>query len=145
MIKTIEIFDHRNEQKKTLEFLNKNTLDIKSGEFWWYYEGVNIWNEISKDGKFQRVCLVLQTNLDNGLILVCPITTKHYNEHRKHYTTINNYDAYWLKSPSLIINQTRLIDKKRFSHKLSSKKIDHNFVEKILRLYTQLITKKPLQ
>ena len=63
MKKTGELFDTWNEKKKDIEFMSRKKIDARVGEFRWYREGVNIGNEISKDGKFMRVCFVLQNNL----------------------------------------------------------------------------------
>ena len=49
MKKTPVLFDLWNEQKKTIEFSHQSKRDARIGEFWWYREGVNIGNEISKD------------------------------------------------------------------------------------------------
>lgn len=50
MNKTLELFDLWNEQKKKIEFWKSTIIDARVWEFWWYWERVNVWNEISKDG-----------------------------------------------------------------------------------------------
>lgn len=63
MKKTPEKFDLRNQKVKELEFSDEPEKDIKIGEFWRYYDGMNIGNEIGKDGRFLRACLILHNAL----------------------------------------------------------------------------------
>lgn len=140
MKKTPEEFRNWIEKKIEIEFLD-NVNDVKNGQFWRYYEGMNIWNEISKDNLFKRVCLVLNNNLGNGLILVAPITTKHHKRMEKYYIEVQDYQKYWLKNPRLILNQIKMVDKKRFVGKISEIRIGKWFVKKVLHEYVSLILK----
>ena len=139
MIKTPEEFHNRIEKKIDIEFWITPTNSIEIGQFWRYYEGINVWNEISKDNQFKRVCLILNNNLWNGLVLVAPITTKHHKHLEKFYVEINDFENYWLKTPRIILNQIKMIDKKRVSHKTSENKISFWFVMKVVVKFTNLI------
>ena len=55
MKKTAEEFRNWIEKKIEIEFLEDQENSIEVGQFWWYYEGMNIGNEISKDKFFKRV------------------------------------------------------------------------------------------
>ena len=140
MQKTIEKFKERFDKKISIEFFDKqNTNSVEVWQFWWYYEGMNIGNEISKDLPFKRVCLVLNNNIWNGLVFVAPITTKSKSWSQKYHVKIENYQKYWLKTPSIIINQIKIIDKKRISHKLSENKISKWFVSSIIKVFYDMI------
>lgn len=138
MQKTEELFHKRTEQKIVCEYSwSNNSLEV--GQFWRYYDGVNIGNEISKDKHFKRVWLVLNNNLWNGLVLIAPLTTKNHHWMWKYYIQIHNRDKYNLKDTRVILNQIKAIDKKRFVWKLSEKKISNNFCKKVLFNYTEKV------
>jgi len=122
MEKTRELFDIWNENKKQIEFQNNKKHTARVGEFWRYREWMNVWNEISKDGKFKRVCLILHNNLGNWLLLVAPITTKYHKRMEKYYIKIDRYEKYELKECRIIINQIKLIDTKRLFSKQNNKR-----------------------
>ena len=44
-------------------------------------------------------------------MLVAPITSQHYTEKINHRIQIFNYEKYNLKTPSIILNQIKLVDK----------------------------------
>lgn len=113
MKKTAELFDEWNEKKKDIEFWWSKELIVRSGQFWRYYEWINLWNEISKDGRFLRPCVILNTKIWNGLVLICPITTKYHKWMKAVLIPILNYKSYNLKECRLIVNQIKLIDKKK--------------------------------
>lgn len=143
MQKTLEKYNLRNERKKEIEF---GLLDIprnngEVGQLWRYYEGMNIGHEISKDHKHLRVCVVLNNKLWNWLLLVAPITTK-IRKVLQWKTTIlvDNPKKYNLKNCEIILNQVKLIDRKRLNHKLSQKKMSLWFVRKILHRYIEIIS-----
>lgn len=145
MNKTPELFDQRNDKKKEVEFvLSKKKLQARIGEFWRYREWVNIGNEISKDGRFMRVCLILQNDLGNGLLLVAPITTKYHKRMEKYYIKVNNYQKYWLKECWIVLNQVKTIDTKRLVSKSAQWYKTHNsLVDIVVEKYIHLIKKSP--
>ena len=64
MQKTVEKFKERFDKKIDIEFSDKQKVNsIEIWQFWRYYEGMNIWNEISKDEPFKRVWLVLNNDI----------------------------------------------------------------------------------
>jgi len=142
MQKTPEVFDARNEQKKKIEFLATQSSNGRIGEFWRYREGVNIGNEISKDGKFMRVCFVLQNDLGNGLLLVAPITTKHHAWMADKYVEIHSPEKYGLKPCRVLLNQIKLIDTKRLINLTWVYNPHLKLVPIVLKKYISLITKK---
>ncbi len=139
MKKTPELFDARNEHKKRIEFGTKNTIDARVGEFWWYWEGVNVGNEISKDWLFMRTCFVLQNDLWNGLLLVVPLTTKYHAWMDNWYIKIDNFERYWLKESWLVMNQVKLIDKRRLVNKTKEIVPLVHFAKKVRCIYKELI------
>lgn len=143
MKKTVQLFDAWNEQKKRIEFGNWKSIDARVGEFWWYWEGVNVGNEISKDGFFLRTCLVLQNDLGNGLLLVVPITTKYHARMKKWYIKVDHFEKYWLKECWLVMNQVKLIDKKRLANKTWNYIPHRRLVELAINKYISLIKKSP--
>ncbi len=138
MHKTPELFDGRWEKKKSLEFRDNPSFLVDVWSIWRYYEWVNIWNEISKDGQYMRPCVVLQNNRWNGLYLVMPLTTKYHAWMEKYYFIIHNPEKYGIVWWRGIINQIHPIDKKRFINKLSLQKISISMVDKILQAYRNL-------
>jgi mRNA-degrading endonuclease toxin of MazEF toxin-antitoxin module len=83
-------------------------------EFWRYYEWMNVWNEISKDGKNLRPCVVLKNNTWNKLILIAPLTSKYHHRLSEYYIQIPDYIG--LNTVSFaVVNQIKLIDKYRLS------------------------------
>jgi mRNA-degrading endonuclease toxin of MazEF toxin-antitoxin module len=140
MRKTSALFHQRIETKIMCESW-KHDFDVKVGEFWWYYEWINIGNEISKDGQFKRPCLIVKNMMGNGLILVCPLTTKFHSWRKDYFISVTNYQNFNLKPSQLVINQIKLIDSKRFAWKISNNKASLNFVKLILFRYCNLIKK----
>lgn len=138
MQKTPGLFKERIQQKIDCEFWSESN-SIEVWQFRWYYEWVNIWNEISKDWKFKRVWLVLQNNLGNWLILIAPLTTKNHLRMTKYYIAIREREKYNLKDARLILNQIKAIDTKRFVAKTSETKIWIWFIKKILYVYTEVV------
>lgn len=122
MEKTKELFDIWNENKKQIEFQNNKRRTARVGEFWRYREWINLGNEISKDWKFKRICLILHNNIWNWLFLVSPITTKYHKRMEKYYIKIENYEKYGLRECRIIKNQIKLIDNKRLFSKLNNER-----------------------
>lgn len=142
MQKTEKMYDLRNQRKKSIEFWSKmkRRRDRRKGEFWRYFEGMNIGNEISKNKKFVRVCFIIENNLGNWLFLVIPLTTKYHKRMEKYYIKLENYADYGLKECRMILNQMKLIDWKRLSDKASlhrpliwlTKKVKYSYRKLIL-------------
>ena len=112
MKKTTEKFREWIEKKIEVEFTqnDKNLPDV--WEFWRYYEGMNVGNEISKDWKHMRACLILKTNTWNELVLICPLTSARTKW--RYFVEINQES--WLPKASCgVINQIKFIDKKRLA------------------------------
>ncbi len=64
MIKTLELYDIWNEEKKKVQFSKKKRgKRILRGEIWIAKIGMNIGNEISKDGNFSRPVLVIRDHI----------------------------------------------------------------------------------
>jgi hypothetical protein len=55
--------------------------------------------------------------------MIMPITTKYHQRMKKYYIPIEKPELYKLKTPQLIINQTKNIDPKRLQDKLSERKL----------------------
>ena len=139
MKKTPEEFRNWIEKKIEIEFSEEQENSIEVGQFWRYYDWMNIGNEISKDNLFKRVCLVLNNNLWNGLVLVAPMTSKNHSRLQKFYVPISESEKYNIKTSNAIINQIKLLDKKRFVWKMTEKKASLELVQVVLRKYRKLI------
>ena len=141
MEKTPEEFRNWIEKKISVEFW-ASEKDVKVWEFWRYYEGMNIWNEISKDKFFKRPCIILKTNLWNGLVLVAPITSKFHRTQANYYVSIE--ESIWLaKKSNAIINQIKPIDIRRFDGIMTKASKSKNLANKILDDYCIFLQKKP--
>jgi len=143
MQKTPELYDIRISKKKNIEFFSKQKNISRIWEFWRYMEWVNIGNEISKDNKFMRVCMILQNDLWNWLLLVAPITTKYHKRMDKYYIKVENYKKYWLKECRIITNQVKLIDQKRLVEKTWSYNSHITLRNIVLENYINIIKKSP--
>ncbi len=142
MKKTSELFNQWNEKKKDIEFTTNDRNDIKVWEFWWYYVGMNIGNEISKDGRFLRVGLVIKNNMWNWLILIAPLTTQNHSYMKKYYIEVQWTYLYGLKKSNIIINQIHPIDRKRFLCCSGTYKPLGNFAKKVLYTYITFLNTK---
>jgi len=76
MKKTVELFNNANKKLIEIEFLSRKLPQIKIWEFWRYHEGINIWQEISKDWNQFRPCFIISEIENISLILILPLTTK---------------------------------------------------------------------
>ncbi len=139
MQNTEELLDLWNIQKKNIEFTSVIKKMPIVWEFWWYFEWVNIGSEISKNWKFMRPCLVLKNDTWNWLVLVAPITSKWYEWMQKWYIEIHNYERYWLVSLRILLNQIKLIDRKRFIQKTSSFRPNKSFTHYVLEQYIKFL------
>ena len=132
MIKTPEEFRNRIEKKIDIEFWIMPTNNIEIGQFWRYFEGMNVWNEISKDNEFKRASIVLNNNLWNDLVLIAPLTTKYHKSQKDYYIEVKNYQKYWIRPWNVVVNQIKLIDKRRLKWKMTETKATIEFVNYIL-------------
>ncbi len=142
MKKTPVLFDQWNEKKKDIEFNKWDHTDIKVWEFWWYYVGMNIGNEISKDGRFIRVWFVVKNNMWNWLILIAPLTTQNHSYMKKYYIQVQWASGYGLKESNIIINQIHCIDRKRFLCRTGIHKPLVHFAKKVLYAYMDFLDTK---
>ena len=132
MKKTPEKFYDWIEKKIEIEFWNYQDNDVIIWEFWRYYEGMNIWNEISKDEEFKRASIILNNNLWNDLVLIAPLTTKYHISQKDYYVEISNYKKYWIRPWNAVLNQIKLIDKRRLKGKMTNERASIKFVNYIL-------------
>ena len=94
---------------------------VKKRQFWLYYIWVNLWNEESKEKPFLRPCLIINNYLKWDLILIIPLTTK-YNKNLESIYYKLEWGKYWLdKSSYLLLNQFKVISKKRLIRKIENK------------------------
>lgn len=122
MEKTERLFDLANDQLKHIEFMHRSLPEVSVGEFWWYFEWINIWQEVSKDGNMKRPCLILKSIPHSSLIWIVPLTTKLYSW-KTHQFEVSKRMDHGLKKPSaLLIYQLKCIDKKRLVEKIIWKK-----------------------
>lgn len=141
MKKTLELFDNRNERKKTIEFTSKkSTINYRVGDFVRYSEWINLGNEISKDGFFRRPCIILHNRLWNGLYLIMPFTTKYHHWMTKYYFNLKRPEEFNIKWGRGLLNQIKLIDRKRFHHRLCSKRANISVITSVLQRYVELIS-----
>ncbi len=126
MEKTTELFDLWNKEKVLLDNTNSLTLKVKKRQFWLCKIWVNIWSEISKEAPFIRPVLVLNDRYRGDLILVLPLTTKINKKFSEFYIKIDG-EKYWLDRDSyILLNQLKVISKKRLVRKLNDKKDENN-------------------
>lgn len=143
MNKTWELYDRRNIEKKRIEF-SKSSIKIPTiGSFRWYYDGINIGSELSKDGKFLRLWIVVSHYVwwDN-LIVIMPCTTQYSSKKHHILISINNYDRYNIKPSFVITNQLKHIDMKRLVKKTSDRYLSASFVAKLLDTYYKMLKEK---
>ena len=139
MQKTPEEFRTRIEKKIDIEFAHTKVSDVIVWEFWRYYEGMNVWNEISKDWEFKRASIILNNNLGNDLVLIAPLTTKYHKSQHDYYVEVKNYQKYWIRPWNAVLNQVKLIDKRRLKGKMTEVRASIKFVNYILERATLLI------
>jgi len=126
MEKTKELFDLWNKEKVLLDNTNSLDLKIKKRQIWLCKIWINIGSEISKENPFIRPILVLNDRYRWDLILILPLTTKINKNFKKFYIKID-WGKYWLNKDSyILLNQIRVISKKRLVRKLNDKKDESN-------------------
>lgn len=110
---------------KKIDIQNKKVnLLVKKRQFWLYYIWVNIWNEESKENPFLRPCLVLNNYLKWDLILIIPLTSKYNKNLDDIFFKINGDDYGLDKDSYLLLNQFKVISKKRLIRKIEIEKKD---------------------
>ncbi len=129
-------FNDWNEVKKSTDNIEASTK-IRAGEIRWCRFGINIGKEIIGKGKtFRRPVLVLK-KFSGDVFLGLPLTTKiHTGDWYypiKHTSTTDDIDR------SIILNQARVLDRKRLEEKLFE--IPETELENIKRAYCNLIMK----
>ena len=79
---------------------------------------MNLWNEESKQEPFIRPCLIINNYLKWDLILIIPLTTKFNNNLQDIFYKID-WEKYSLDKDSyLLLNQFKVISKKRLIRKI---------------------------
>jgi len=126
-------FDGWNKIKKITDN-NINFLKIREGEIRWCKLGLNIGNEtLGKGDTFHRPILILK-KFSGDVFLGLPITTKEHNGDWYYKLIHENI------TQILILNQGRILDKKRLEEKLFE--ISEIELENIKKSYCDLILKK---
>lgn len=125
-------FDEWNEIKKITNELN-SSVKIKTGEIRWCRFGLNIGNEIIGKGEtFHRPVLILK-KFSGDVFLGLPITSKDHIGDWYCQTTHGDI------TQTIILNQARMLDKKRLEEKMYE--ISELELERIKILYCELIMK----
>lgn len=120
MQKTPQLFIEWNQRKTLLESQVKKHI-VKKRQFWLFYVGVNVGNEESKSAPFVRPGLVVNNYLKWDLLLIAPLTSKYNENLNDLYMKIDGTE-YWLDKDSYVImNQFKVISKKRLIRKLNDK------------------------
>ena len=132
-------FDQRNKQKKHIERNNHKTIDIKTGEIYWFYQGMNIGHEQSKNNPFLRPCVILNNKLVAKKYLIAPLTTN--SSHLREKWIFHDSTKYWLKPSAIMLDEVRLISEKRICKRIGSQKISHQTITHIYKQYIFFIQK----
>jgi mRNA interferase MazF len=127
-----EDFDSWNIIKKTTDKRIVKTK-IRAGEVRWCRFGVNVGNEtIGKGDTFRRPVLILK-KFSGDVFLGLPLTTKAHTG--DWYYSITHEGV----GRSIILNQARVLDKKRLEEKLFE--ISETELERVKQCYCELILK----
>jgi mRNA-degrading endonuclease toxin of MazEF toxin-antitoxin module len=138
MQKTPETFNEWNNKAQEIEFLQTNESESRVWQVLWYYEGINIGNEISKDGNMKRPCIILHKQWHTGLVLIAPITSKYHNWMQKYLIPVQNYEKYGLRESWIVMNQIRLISPKRLLWVLQEHTPSISFAQYVIWYYKSL-------
>jgi len=142
MEKNNELFDNWNKKKKEIDFFWDSFKRTKIWEIWIENVWVNIWNEISKDWKFQRPSLICTKWMWWDLVWIIPITTKYNKNLWKYLVEIIDFEKYWLKYKSyLVLNQFKFISKKRLVKRINSF-YREKYIQPISEKYIKIILEK---
>ncbi|MFA7252423.1 MAG: type II toxin-antitoxin system PemK/MazF family toxin [Candidatus Paceibacterota bacterium] len=129
-------FDKWNELKKRTDNLNVITR-IREGEVRWCIFGINIGNEIIGKGEFFRRPALILKKYSGDVFLGLPLTTReHYGDW---YYEIIDRDL----SRFVILNQGRILDRKRLAQKIFE--ISEIELENVKIAYCSLIMKQHTQ
>lgn len=122
MIKTPEIYDIWNEEKKKIQFSKKKRgKRVIRGEIWIAKIGVNIGSELSKDVNFSRPVLVLRDHMGGDLVLIIPMTGEQSPINQNFSELLVEWKTYGLDKPSyLLYNQIKSISSSRLTRKLNN-------------------------
>lgn len=105
-------------KKFEIDNINQKHI-VKKRQFWLYHIWVNIWNEESKEVPYLRPCLILNNYFKWDLVLILPFTSK-FNEKLADIYYKVEWEKYWLDKDSyLILNQFKVISKKRLIRKIT--------------------------
>ncbi|MDQ7010097.1 MAG: type II toxin-antitoxin system PemK/MazF family toxin [Candidatus Gracilibacteria bacterium] len=141
MKKTGELFELWNKKKNEIDIFGDGFKKVVVGEIWVCTIGVNIGNEISKDGDFLRPVLIVGNYMGGDLVSIIPITTKYKKQYSKFLLEIDDYYNKGLSRKSyLSLNNFKTISKKRLVYKINNtykinkyfKLLSKNFINKIL-------------
>lgn len=121
MKKTKELFDEWNKEKIIIDLKWNSTTKVKIWEIWITKIWINIWWENSKDWKFSRPVLVISIWIWWDLIWIIPFTGWYNMNYERTYFKLNNSIKYWLeKDSNLLLNQFKVISKKRLLYKINN-------------------------
>ncbi len=109
-------------------------------QIWLAKIGENIGNETSKNNPFLRPILILNNYFGGDLVLVLPITSSQNKKLSCFYFLING-QKYGLKHDSYImINQVKVISKKRLARKLNTCERNGKYVPKLdIKVFNNII------
>ena len=131
MQKTKEDFNKWNEEKILLDLEWNFNKKVKIWEIWIIKIWINIWWENSKNKNFLRPMLVVSTWLWWDLIWIIPFSGSYNEKLEKFYFKLNNSKKYWLeKNSNLLLNQFRVISKKRLVFKINN--LSTNIIKPII-------------
>ncbi len=114
-----EIFDNRNEQKKSIHRYEREDFYINEREIWYIKLWINVGYEQNGKKEFRRPVVVLKKVW--SLYMVLPLTSKlhHLNGNNKNfYHKLHSWKLWENKESAVILSQLRSVDKKRFMDQL---------------------------
>lgn len=121
MYRTKELYDERNQCKKTIHFDKSNQMNnrifINEKDVRYITLGLNIWFEENGKQKFKRPVIVIKKVWN--LFFVVALTSKGKEENKFYYklcdTRFNERNLTYKDSSYCILSQVRVVDKKRFT------------------------------
>jgi len=120
--------DWWNEVKKRLEKRSVNIL-FKQGEIWWCNVGLNIGEEIYGKGiRLERPVLVFK-KMTNSSYMGIPLTSKE--KHGSWYVCVSLHN----KLRTVILNQARILDKKRMINRMGT--LDNDQFDKVKKRFIE--------
>ena len=112
-------FDKWNTEKKKIELKDSKKIKCHKRQIWLCKIWENIWSEVSKSENFIRPVLILKV-LKWGLVLILPLTTIYKETFNKELLEIKTKNCWLNKKSYLMLNQIKVISKKRLIRNLSS-------------------------